>query len=120
MEMKTKLLITGMALMVVSALVSAQNPDSGQAQKNPAGKGYAWVDTNKNGICDNFETTRSFYKNDRRMANAQAMPNRRGLKPDQGCCLAPGQGRGMGQGGRNFIDSDKNGICDFYEKSVNK
>ena len=125
MEMKTKLLITGLAFMAMTTLVSAQNTGAGQRQMNGTGKGTAFVDTNKDGVCDNFETAVSNNRNGRRLANATAGGNRRGMAAGQGRGTAHGQGRGMGpgegrgtgQGGKNFVDADKNGICDLYEKA---
>ena len=52
MEMKTKLLITGLAFMAMTTVLSAQNQGAGQSQMKGKGKGTAFVDANKNGICD--------------------------------------------------------------------
>jgi len=126
--MKTKLLITGLAFMAMTALLNAQNQGAGQRQMNGTGKGTAFVDANKDGVCDNFETAASNNRNGRRLANAKASGNRRGMAAGQGRGtshgqgrgMGPGQGRGTGQGGTNFVDADKNGICDLYEKSQRK
>ncbi|NMC38307.1 MAG: hypothetical protein GYA41_08300 [Bacteroidales bacterium] len=128
--MKTKLLITILAFFAMAALVNAQNTQSDQAQQNTA-PGYrgAYIDSNNNGVCDNFEIPRNYYRNGgRRMMNATGPGNRRGLQPGQGRGLGPGQGRGLGPGqgrgqapgGRFYVDSDKNGVCDYYEKTVKK
>ena len=53
--MKTKLFITGLALMAVTTLASAQNTGESQSQQNVTGRGLAYVDANNNGICDNYE-----------------------------------------------------------------
>ena len=126
--MKTKLLITGLAFMAMTTLVSAQNTGAGQRQMNGTGKGTAFVDTNKDGVCDNFEAAASNNRNGRGLANASAGGNRRGMEAGQGRGTAHGQGRGTGPGqgqrlkpgGRNFVDADKNGICDIYESSAKK
>ena len=126
--MKTKLLITGLAFMAMTTLVSAQNTGAGQRQMNGTGKGTAFVDTNKDGVCDNFEAAASNNRNGRGLANASAGGNRRGMATCQGRGPANGQGRGMGtgegrgtgQGGKNFVDADKNGICDLYETESKK
>ena len=128
MEMKTKLLITGLAFMAMTTLVSAQNTGAAQRQMNGSGKGAAFVDANKDGVCDNFGTAASNNRNGRKMANASGGGNRRGMAAGQGRGTAHGQGRGMGTGqgqglkpgGRNFVDADKNGICDIYESSAKK
>ena len=56
--MKTKLLITGLAFMAITTLVSAQNQGASQGPMNGTGKGSAFVDANKNGICDNYENSK--------------------------------------------------------------
>ncbi len=128
--MKTKLLITILAFFVLAALVNAQNTQSGQAQQSNASVNRgAYIDSNNNGVCDNFERPGNYYRNGgRRMMNATGPGNRRGLQPGQGRGLGPGQGRGLGPGqgrgqapgGRFYVDSDKNGVCDNYEKTVKK
>jgi hypothetical protein len=127
--MKTKLLITILAFFTMTAFVNAQNKQSVQAQQGaPVNRG-AYVDANNNGVCDNFERPGNYYRNGgRRMMNANTPGNRRGLQPGQGRGLGPGQGRGLGPGqgrgqapgGRYYSDSDKNGVCDYYEKTVKK
>jgi len=112
--MKTKLLITGLAFMAVTTLASAQNQGAGQKQQNQTGRESAWVDANKDGVCDNYGTQKSS-----------------GSKGNgQGNCKVRGQGRkqGMGQCGtgqgpgnkKNFVDTDKNGVCGFRETSEKK
>jgi len=53
MVMKTKLFITGLALIAMTTLASAQNQGTGQGKQNATGKGMAYVDANKDGVCDN-------------------------------------------------------------------
>jgi hypothetical protein len=53
--MKTKLLITGLAFVAMTTLASSQNNVAGQSQLNVTGRGSAYVDTNNNDICDNYE-----------------------------------------------------------------
>ncbi len=111
--MKTKLLITGLAFMAITTLVSAQNQGTGQRQMNGKGKGTTFVDANKNGICDNYENRTANSTTATGYANCQGCG--RGLKQGQG--QGSGQ-RGMRQGRgnqSNFVDADKNGICDFRE-----
>lgn len=116
--MKTKLLIAGLAFMAITTLVSAQNQGAGQRQMNGTGKGSAFVDTNNNGICDNYEI---------RQTNSTTTAERNNC---MGCGRGQGyiQGQGSGQmcmrQGRenrnNFVDGDKNGICDFRETPSKK
>ena len=124
--MKTKLLITGLAFLALTTFANAQNKTGGQAQQTtpPVTRG-TYVDANNDGVCDYFETRRGYNGNGQRMANASGTVNRRGLTPGQGRGISRGQGRGMGPGqgkglrpgGRNFVDADKNGICDLREAS---
>lgn len=128
--MKTKLLITGMAFMAFTTMVVAQEKTTVQTQNavTQAGSG-TYVDANNDGVCDYYETNgRQFNRRGQRMANASATPNRRGmaagkgrgLRPSQGRGLGPGQGKGAAPGGINFIDEDKNGVCDLRETSPKK
>lgn len=129
MEMKTKLLITGLAFLAFTTIVNAQNKTTVQDQQTtPSITRGSYVDANNDGICDNFGTASTYNRNGRRMANASGTGNRRGMAAGQGRGTARGQGRGMGpgqgqgrvRGGGNFVDTDKDGICDFRETPANK
>ena len=122
--MKTKLFITGLALIAITAMVSAQQNNASQAQKQAAQpERGAYVDADKNGICDYYETNGSFNRGGRRNGAASATPGRRGMaagqgrgmRSVQGRGMGPGQGRGTAPGGRNYVDENKNGICDLKE-----
>jgi hypothetical protein len=105
--MKTKIFLTGLALVALTAFASAQNPVAGRGNGtcNGTGKGSAFVDANKNGICDTYEN---------RTANASG-------KKGNGRCDGTGQGQGQGKGkGRNFVDANQNGVCDTYEARTKK
>ncbi len=127
--MKTKLLITGLALVALTALVNAQDKTTEQSRQAtaPSGRG-TYVDANNNGVCDYYETRRTFNYNGRRIGNTPLSQNRRGMKQGQGCGygqgqgrgLGPGQGRGAAPGGRFFVDENKNGICDLREAPAKK
>lgn len=125
--MKTKLFITGLALMAITTLASAQNNGINQSQQKGTGSGLAYVDANKNGICDNYGNRTSNVPGGRRNIycrfNIQGQQGQ-GLGQRQRLRNGIGQGQrqvnGMGQGqgrNRNFVDADKNGVCDFYEAS---
>lgn len=105
--MKTKIFLTGLALMAVTAMVSAQDPvavkGNGYGRCCGSGKGSAFVDNNKNGICDNFENRTASKSGNRRNEN----------------CTGNGQGRKQGKG-RNFVDANGNGICDNFEARTKK
>ena len=130
--MKTKLFITGLALMAITTLASAQNNGVSQSQQKGTGSGLAYVDANKNGICDNYKNRTSNVPGGRRNIycrfNVQGQQGQ-GLgqrqRPRNGIGQGQGQrqGNGMGQGqgrNRNFVDADKNGVCDYYEASSKK
>ncbi len=102
--MKTKILLTGLALLAMTAFANAQEPvntrGNGNGSGRGTGQGTAFVDTNKNGICDNYE-------------NRSATVS--GQKRGKGVCNGTGQGKG-----KNFVDVNKNGVCDNYEARVKK
>lgn len=110
--MKTKLFLTGLALMAITTFASAQDPVAGQGRGsgrccNGTGKGAAFADKNNNGVCDNYEN---------RTANATDS-----TRIGYGRCDGTSKGRGFGKGkGRNFVDANKNGICDNFEANTKK
>jgi len=121
MEMKAKLFITVLALVAATTLACAQDSiPRGQRLLNGTGRGPAYVDSNKNNICDNYE------KGTPGGSQGQRNGNFRGRGMGQRYCWGQngrGQGYVRGQGfgrGRNFVDSDKNGICDYYESVTKK
>jgi hypothetical protein len=129
MEMKTKLFITGLILMAMTTLANAQNNVVNQSRQKGTGNGLAYVDANKNGICDNYENRTSDVPGGRRNfycrfncqeRQGQGQGRRLRLRNGMGQGQRPGNGMGMGPGrgrNRNFVDADKNGICDYYEAS---
>jgi hypothetical protein len=111
MAMKTKLLISGLAFMALTTIVSAQSSGKDQLNKTTPVKGLSYVDVNKNGICDNYENGTS---NNRCQRNGNF--NRRGQRKRCG----QGQSTQGQRPRRNFVDEDKNGVCDIYEARVKK
>jgi hypothetical protein len=109
MVMKTKLFITGIALMALTTIASAQNQGAGRRVQNSNEKGIAFVDSNKDGICDNLENRSSGNQSFARKGNCK------------GCGNGPANSTGrknmrQGAGNKsNFVDADKNGICDNRE-----
>lgn len=129
MVMTTKLFITGLAIMAFTTMVSAQNSSAAKDQKTVTQSAQGnYIDEDKNGVCDYYETNGRFNGNGRRMVNAgagnyqrgMAAGQGRGLRPAQGCGMGPGKGRGAAPGGVNFIDENKNGICDLRETPAEK
>ena len=106
--MKAKIFFTGLALVAITAFASAQNPTAGKGNGlgtcNGTAKCAAFIDANKNGICDTYEN---------RTTNASG---RKGN--GTGTCTGTGSGQGQKQGngkGKNFVDANQNGVCDTYE-----
>jgi hypothetical protein len=112
--MKTKLFITVLSFIAITSLASAQNIATNQVQQKISPNGSGYVDTNKNGICDNREN---------RVAN---MPGGKRNGNSSCCCQGKRHGKGQMSAGkghgnsRNFVDTDYNGICDFYDASSKK
>jgi hypothetical protein len=116
MEMKTKLFITAAALIVFTALANAQDKAANQNQPNTTNnRGVAWVDVNNDGICDNYEARRSGNCKGRGQGNMRGAGQ--GQKMGMGQC---GKRQGRQGNGRNYIDANNNGICDFRETPVKK
>jgi len=130
--MRIKLFITGFAFMALTTMLSAQNNEVTKNQQTAPVTGRAYVDANENGICDNFENGTPAGPYCRRSANFRGRgmgpgnwqgQNVRGQGFGRGQGLDRGQGFGRGQGlgrGRNFVDADKNGVCDFRETPPKK
>lgn len=116
--MKTKLFLTGLAFIAITTMLNGQNAETTGKQQIPSGKGIAFVDENKDGVCDNFEN---------RTGKSQATPGRcfnkggRGYGNGSGNCCGRGPGKGQGQRkGRNFVDKNEDGICDNIKDSTPK
>ena len=104
--MKAKIFLTGLALVAVIAYATAQNQDGkGNGSCNGTGRGAAFVDSNKDGICDNQGAGKS---------GAQ-----KGKRDGTGTCTGAGNGQGKGKG-VNFVDANQNGVCDTYEARTKK
>ncbi|MBK7710891.1 MAG: hypothetical protein IPJ37_08045 [Bacteroidales bacterium] len=110
--MKTKLIISLLAFLAITTLASGQNKGVNSRAQSGRGQGTAFVDANNNGICDNYENRVSNASPGRRSGNfdtcGQGQRQRQGQgqgKAQRGC--RQGQGRG-----KNFVDADKNGVCD--------
>jgi hypothetical protein len=113
--MKVKLIITGVVLVALTTLASAQDSiPGGQRLLNGTGRGQAYVDANKNNICDNFE------KGTPGGPQGQRNSNFGGRGMGQRYCWGQNdRGQGFGRG-RNFVDADKNGVCDYREEPSKK
>ncbi len=106
--MKAKIFLTGLALVALTAFASAQNQTgkgNGKGSCNGTAKCSAFVDVNKNGICDTYEN---------RTTNSTG-----GKGNGTGTCTGNGLGQGKGKG-KNFADANNNGVCDTYEARTKK
>lgn len=112
--MKTKLAIAVLALVATAGLASAQNQTRNQTKKQETTaiqRGPSFVDKNNNGICDNFESGKPGNPNaNGRQALCNGTGKGQGRGQQNGAGLYNGKGRGT-----NFIDANKNGICDRRE-----
>jgi hypothetical protein len=116
MVMKTKLIISLLAFLAITTLVSGQINGENSRTQNGNGQGPAYVDANQNGRCDNYENRTPNASFSRRSGNLNTC--------SQGQKQVRGRGQiGCGQGhghGKNFVDSDKNGVCDHSEDPAKK
>lgn len=107
--MKAKLIFSGLILMAVTVFANAQNNGARHGQNSGTGKCAAYVDANKNGICDRFENQNPCVSGNKGNGNRKC--NMQG-KGRQNC-----QGQGSG---RNYSDANNNGICDRRESAAPK
>jgi hypothetical protein len=141
--MKTRLFFTAVAFIAMTAMVSAQDTQQSTPQAGRGrAAGNAWVDADKNGVCDNYENGtrmgRRAYSagenmtaanrgpgrgmgqgvltgNGKGMGRNQAVTGGRGMGRAQG--TAPGRGRFNGRGPA-YVDANNNGICDNLEATA--
>jgi hypothetical protein len=112
--MKTKLIISLLAFVAITTLANGQNNRVNGRPPNGKGQGPAYVDANKNGLCDNYEKGTPNTSSWRRSGNLNSFgPGQRQGRGQRG--NFQGQGRG-----RNFVDADKNGVCDYREVPAKK
>ena len=103
--MKTKLFISGLALIATIAVVNAQSNGCCKNQQKRACKSSTYVDNNKNGVCDNAEKS---------TANVSG-------KKGNGTGKCNGMGQGQSKGNcSNFIDANKDGVCDNKKTAAKK
>lgn len=116
--MKTKNIILGLALIASGLMVDAQNAGPVKPLNKNNQKGIAFVDNNKDGICDNYGSRKGFRGNGQGAGNGQGLRMRNGQGKGNANCLALGRGQGKGNPqGRNFIDANNNGVCDRFENT---
>ena len=129
--MKTKLFFMAVALVGMTATASAQTPvkkvqaENQQVSTQKAGN---FVDANNNKVCDNFENNTARQGKGQGLKNGTGRGQGNGLKNGKGrrACVngtggagvgnGTGKRDGSGKGVGNFVDADKNGVCDNKEK----
>mgnify|MGYP006292184953 CR=1 FL=1 len=90
-----------------------QNQQNQEKQVNTQNPRSGFVDNNNDGVCDNYTGNRPGQGLGPGNGNGPGRANGKGL----------GRGRGDGQGrgdGGNFVDNDKNGICDNLENGTGR
>ncbi|MCX7987589.1 MAG: hypothetical protein N2662_11690 [Bacteroidales bacterium] len=102
--MKKEILILSLSTIFTTFNLSAQTTTNRASSAQVRGNGSAYVDSNKNGICDNYEVRR---------ANASGLLGKGGREGRYG------KGKCNGVNGKNFVDTNKNGICDNFERRNN-
>jgi hypothetical protein len=116
MVMKTKLFLTGLALIAATSVLTAQTSNGNQA-KGRSGQGVEYVDSNNDGVCDNYVAGQG-------QGNGTGMAMRGGNGQGQGKRNGNGEGIGNRNGNgngdvsgncENFVDADNNGVCDLHE-----
>jgi len=108
--MRTKILLSALAVVLSVGLITAQEQDK-KEKTTTTQQGPAFVDKDNNGICDNFEN------------GTPGNPNANGKQrlldgSGRGKGMGGGMRNGRGNGGRNCVDADKNGVCDNYENGT--
>lgn len=107
--MKTKVLITGLALFAITTVGFSQKANPQGMQGRGQGNQTAFVDDNNDGVCDNYENGPSGQRPGEGRGNGMHQGMNQG-RQGQGM---KGQGMMKGQGkGGNFVDADKDGVCD--------
>jgi hypothetical protein len=112
--MKTKLIISLLAFLAITTLASGQNKGVNSPLQNGKGQGTAYLDANNNVFCHYYENRASNASPGRSSGNFNTCGlgqcHRQGRAHNR-CC--PGQFHG-----RNFVDADKNGVCDHNETTA--
>ena len=109
MIMKTKLFLAGLAFFALAAVAQAQETKTAQGKNAQQNQYSGYRDADKDGICDNYQS--------RNQGNRNGNGARNGRNNCHNRCNAPGARNARG---RNFVDENKNGICDRLEASGKK
>lgn len=123
--MKTKLFVSVAVMMALTAIASAQTTEQPAGQSLQGGAaGTAWVDSDNDGVCDNFENgTRQGRPKGLAQGPGSRHPRHRGMMAGRGAgrcrVVAPGRGLYNGQGPA-FTDANNDGVCDNLANASEK
>lgn len=134
--MKTKLFFTAVVLSAMTVIATGQTSQTAQQVQPGQGQaaGNAWIDSDNDGVCDNFENgtrpgRRAYSAGENQAAVNRGPGKGQGLAQGprnghpRGQGMMPGRGAGRGQGvapgrglhngqGPAFVDANKDGVCD--------
>lgn len=118
--MKAKVILAAIALVATVGVASAQNTNQSKSSES---RKSCYVDANKNGVCDKHEDGSCKTGNGKGLQDGSGQG--KGLRDGSGRGKGNGQGKGQGlrdgsgraNGGKgaNFVDANKNGVCDRLE-----
>ncbi len=109
--MKTNFLFVVIAFLAMGSFVKAQTSTPNSSTTNDNAKTVyksCYVDANHNNICDRYENKTCTRGNGKGLMKGRGNGNRNGNR--NGKCYNCGKGHG-----HNFVDANKNGICDHRE-----
>jgi len=106
--MKVKVIFAAILLMAAVGMPSAQNDNQA---KNDKPRKTCYVDANNNGVCDNYENGNC--------ATGCTVGKGKGQGRGNGNGKCNGSGRTKGGRGSNYVDANKNGVCDHRENANN-
>lgn len=116
--MKAKILIATLALFAAVSISSAQNQKAATTKTET--KKSCYVDANNNNVCDNYENKTCTKGNGKGLMDGSRKGKTNGNGNGYGC--RNGKCRGQvantqNRKGPNYVDVNKNGICDNRETS---
>jgi hypothetical protein len=114
--MKTKVILTALALIASVGFISAQNTKAETSKAET--KKSCYVDANKNGVCDKHEDKSCTKGNGKGLQDGSGQGNGKGVHKGNGCCGANHNNQGLkpeNGKGPNYVDANNNGICDHRE-----
>lgn len=112
--MKKKIVVLSIAFIATVGIVAAQNNNNSTKQPNKS----CYVDANANGTCDKHESGDCKIGSGKKHRVCDGSGRKNGKGKNAGKGLRDGSGRGNGGREANYVDANKNGICDNKEKTA--